>query len=204
MPKPVTGIPTIPGIITQDMEFLVKEIASRAIWAGIPLLNFGETWLASDAKIKLRVEKPYDLFTTNHTPNTVEGNESRPMYQFTMDGFASQNNLLDVAKDKLATIKAVPNPYYAFSEYETDKLDTRVKITNLPKECTVSIYNVSGTLMRRYEKADPKTSLDWDIKNSVGVPVAGGVYLIHIEVPEIGEKIIKWYGVTKPTDLGGF
>ena len=58
--------------------------------------------------------------------------------------------------------------------------------------------------MRRFEKADPKTSLDWDIKNTAGIPVAGGVYLIHIEVPEIGEKIIKWYGVTRPTDLGGF
>ena len=46
--------------------------------------------------------------------------------------------------------------------------------------------------------------VDWDIKNSAGVPVAGGMYLIHIEVPEIGEKIIKWYGVTRPTDLGGF
>jgi hypothetical protein len=198
MPKPLSST------IVNDMKALRNDIASRAIWAGIPLLNFGETWLSSDARIKLRVEKPYDLYTTNHTPNTVEGNQSRPMYQFNMDGFASQSNLPDLIKDRLANIMAVPNPYYAYSEYESDKLDTRVKITNLPKECTVSIYNVNGTLMRRFEKADSKSSLDWDIKNSVGIPVAGGVYLIHIEIPEIGEKIIKWYGVTRPTDLGGF
>jgi hypothetical protein len=58
--------------------------------------------------------------------------------------------------------------------------------------------------MRRFVKADPKTSLDWDLKNTVGIPVAGGMYLIHIEAKGIGEKIIKWYGVTRPTDLGGF
>ncbi|MCB9361114.1 MAG: T9SS C-terminal target domain-containing protein [Flavobacteriales bacterium] len=204
MPKPTSGIPEIPGIITQDLEFLRDEIASRAIWAGIPALNYGKTWLSSEARIKLRVEKPYDLFETSNTSNASNGNEGRPKYQFTMDGFAAEKNLIDIAKDKLATIKAVPNPYYAYSEYETDKLDTRVKITNLPKVCTVSIYNVNGTLMRRYEKAESKTSLDWDIKNSAGIPVAGGVYLIHIEAPNIGEKIIKWYGVTRPTDLGGF
>ena len=206
-----------------EIKDIRNEIGKRVIWAGIPMTKssngfFGQfyitgvgaqpnnnVWLSSDARVQLRVEKPYRSFETANSNNAApNGNEKRPMYQFNMDGFAAEKNQLDVAKDKLATIKAVPNPYYAYSEYESNKLDTRVKITNLPKECTVSIYNVNGTLMRRFEKADPKTSLDWDIKNTAGIPVAGGVYLIHIEVPEIGEKIIKWYGVTRPTDLGGF
>ena len=37
----------------------------------------------------------------------------------------------------LDVINVVPNPYYAFSQYETSKLDNRVKITNLPEVCTI-------------------------------------------------------------------
>jgi len=30
------------------------------------------------------------------------------------------------------------------------------------------------------------------------------VYLIHVDVPNIGERTLKWFGVIKPTDLNGF
>jgi len=194
-----------PAQITQAIRKTQEYVSTNFIWAGVPMLAQGQSWLSSDARVKLRVKKPYEVFTTANSSNaTPQGNETRPMYQFNMDAFAAQTNVGDIAKEALELIKAVPNPYYAFSQYESDKLDTRMKITNLPEECTVSIYSVNGTLMRAFEKADPKTSLDWDLKNSVGIPVAGGVYLIHINVPDVGEKIIKWYGVTRPTDLGGF
>ena len=104
----------------------------------------------------------------------------------------------------LILINVVPNPYYAYSEYETDQLDNRIKIVNLPEICTISIYNVSGTLMRRFQKDDSKTSLDWNLKNHVNIPVASGVYLIHVDVPGIGQRTLKWYGVIKPTDLNNF
>ncbi len=181
------------------------SISKYMMWAGIPMLNQGQSWLSTDARVRLRVERPYEKYSTVNSANAEPtGNATRPMYMFTMDGFAAETGVSDLAKESLKDIRAVPNPYYAYSDYESDKLDTRIKFTNLPEECTVSIYNVNGTLMRRFQKADSKTSLDWDLKNSFGIPVAGGVYLIHIDVPGIGEKVIKWYGVTRPTDLGGF
>ena len=100
--------------------------------------------------------------------------------------------------------RVVPNPYYAFSQYETSKLDNRIKITNLPEVCTMRIYNLQGTLVRSFFKADPLTSLDWDLKNERNVPIAGGVYIIHVDVPVIGEKTLKWFGIMRPTDLDNF
>ena len=86
-----------------------------------------------------------------------------------------------------------------------EELDNRIKITNLPKECTVSIYSLNGVLVRQYVRSnDPSTSLDWDLKNHKNVPIAGGVYIIHIDVPEVGEKILKWFGVMRPIDLDNF
>lgn len=182
----------------------LKYIAENTMWAGFPLLQSGESLLSNDVRIKLRVTTPYKVFETSHSSIAEPtGNSKRPMYMFNMDQFAAETGVASAAKDMLEKIRAVPNPYYAFSEYESDKFDNRIKITNLPEKCTVSIYNTGGTLMRRYVKGSSLTSLDWDLKNQAGIPVAGGVYLIHIEVPEVGEKVIKWFGVTRPTDLGG-
>jgi len=183
---------------TSFLDINKTNAMATCMWAGIPLLNPGNTLLETTARVKLRVEKPYESFTTSSTENG-----GLPMYEFNMNGFEVITNNGFAMDSALILINVVPNPYYAYSEYETGKLDNRVKITNLPEECTVSIYNLSGTLMKRFEKASEKTSLDWDLKNHVNIPVAGGVYLIHVEVPGVGERTLKWYGVMKPTDLNG-
>jgi len=172
---------------------------STCVWAGIPMLNEGTTLLSTTAKVKLRVEKPYDNYTTASTFNN-----SLPLYEFDMTGMEAEIGSTLAADSALAMLNVVPNPYFAYSDYETGKLDRRIKIINLPETCTISIYNVSGTLMRRFQKSDVSTSLDWELTNHVNVPVASGVYLIHILVPDVGERTLKWYGIMKPTDLYGF
>jgi flagellar hook assembly protein FlgD len=105
--------------------------------------------------------------------------------------------------DAMDLINIVPNPYYAYSEYEENRLDTRVKITNLPEKCNVKIFSSNGKLIKSFKKDSPRTSLDWDLNNNKGIPVAGGVYLIHVEVPEIGEVILKFFGGMRQVDLQG-
>jgi len=192
------------SVITTTIRNTQLYIAETAMWAGIPLVADGQSLLATDARIKLRVTTPYKSFETANSANAEPyGNNKRPMYMFSMDDFAAETGVGATAKEALKNIKAVPNPYYAYSEYENDKFDNRIKITNLPEKCTISIYNVSGTLMRRYVKASSLTSLDWDLKNHAGIPVAAGVYLIHVDVPDVGEVVIKWFGIARPTDLNG-
>jgi hypothetical protein len=45
---------------------------------------------------------------------------------------------------------------------------------------------------------------DWDLKNDYGIPIASGVYIIHVDAPGIGEKVIKWFGAMRPIDLTNF
>jgi len=45
--------------------------------------------------------------------------------------------------------------------------------------------------------------VEWDLKNTSGIPIAGGVYIIHVNAPGIGEKTIKWFGTLRPVDLQG-
>lgn len=131
------------------------------------------------------------------------------------------------ADSLLSLISVVPNPYYSYSKYETSsQLETKVRIINLPvgeengvkKGCTINIYTVDGTLVRtigptavtRNQSSSnsnivgESTSVDWDLHNHTGIPIAGGMYLIHVSVPGIGEKVIKWFGTMRPVDLNSY
>jgi len=109
----------------------------------------------------------------------------------------------DALKEVLSMINVVPNPYYAFSDYERTRIENKVKITNLPEKCTVKIYSSNGKLIRTFKKDSPVTSVDWDLTNHKAIPVAGGVYLIHVEVPGIGEVVLKFFGGMRTPDYQG-
>lgn len=173
----------------------MRKVMTSLMWVFNPLSVKNEDLLGCEARITLSVEKPYRSF------NATGINAGLPMYAWNMENLKTINASSDAAYNAMDLINVVPNPYYAFSEYERNRLDTRVKITNLPEMCTVSIYNVSGKLIRQFKKDSPITSLDWDLKNSIGIPIASGVYLIHVEIPGIGEKIVKFFGGMRQIDL---
>jgi hypothetical protein len=182
-------------------------VGSSLVNPDYPLLSAEEGIIANDCRIKLRVAKSYEKrspVVQDVTDITLAENFWNPRYTFSTKGLAAEFNNSEHLASVLDCINVVPNPYFAYSDYETNKLDNRVKITNLPEVCTINIYTVSGTLVRQYHKADPTTSLDWDLKNRANVPIAGGVYLIHIDVPDVGERILKWFGVMRPVDLDNF
>jgi hypothetical protein len=182
---------------------------SSSMWVGLPLLNPEEEWLSNEAKIRIRVAKPYEKYFSVPMDSAAVANsenEQRPLYEFTTEGVVTVEYDQQKAESDLDLISVVPNPYYAYAGgpgYENNALDTRVKITNLPEVCTITIYNVSGTLIRQYSKDETKTSVDWDLKNFAGVPIAGGVYIIHVKSDE-GERVIKWFGGLRPPDLNVF
>jgi hypothetical protein len=45
--------------------------------------------------------------------------------------------------------------------------------------------------------------LDWDLTNNKAIPVAGDVYLIYVEVPGVGTKVLKFFGGMRQVDLQG-
>lgn len=192
----------------------VRRVFRSCTWVGssltnedYPMLSPEEGLVPNDCRIRLRVAKQYEKYSPSVIDVDEVGgadNNWNPLYTFSTKNVATQIMSDSTLTEVLDIINVVPNPYYAYSMYETSKLDNRVKITNLPEECTVSIYNLNGALIRQYDKADPTTSLDWDLKNHRNVPIAGGVYIIHVDVPGIGERILKWFGVMRPIDLDNF
>jgi hypothetical protein len=174
-----------------------RELYSSLTWIANPVLAEGRSVLETDVKISLRVSKEYKNFTATGL------NGGKPMYGWSTEDFGTTTNDNTALKSVLDMINVVPNPYYAYSDYERNRIDTRVKITNLPEVCTVKIYSINGKLVREFKKDSPITSLDWDLNNNKGIGIASGVYLIHVEVPGAGERIVKFFGGMRQVDLQG-
>jgi hypothetical protein len=168
--------------------------------------------------------------TSSVNSGAVLKNHEMPAYQFVLgpedavlENLATRSNARqDYIDSLLGRINVVPNPYYSYSNYETaSQLETKVRIINLPtgiekgqpQGCTIRIYTVDGTLVRTLGPTAvtrdasigaENTTVDWDLHNQSGIPIAGGMYLIHVSVPGIGERVIKWFGTMRPVDLNSF
>ena len=191
-------------LIDANNQAAAKFVYSSLAWISYPMAAAGydltsayNTDFPTDVEVQLRVNKEYKNYSATGQ------NGGRPMYSWSMDDIATTTGSVDQLAEALEMINVVPNPYYAYSEYERTRLDTRVKITNLPERCTVKIYSVNGKLVRTFKKDSPVTSIDWDLNNWKAIPVAGGVYLIHVDIPGVGEKVLKFFGGMRQVDLQG-
>jgi len=187
-----------------------KKAFEHFTWTSIPIMSPAydgkdiETILAgSELKVSIRMANPH---RAGHYIFEVENhiNDNFPRFSFDTRDIMTITEDEGTAKNALDLINIVPNPYYGYSEYELSQLENLVKITNLPPKCTISIYNVGGTLIRRFKKDSELSFQDWDLKNQYGIPIASGVYIIHIDADELGEKILKWFGALRPIDLNAF
>ncbi|MBO7276774.1 MAG: hypothetical protein J6U84_02310 [Bacteroidales bacterium] len=205
------------------------ELFATVMWVGIPLATCFESGSANvdlekraqsliptDATVSIRVRKPYEAKWSKNAQGTNDNpqNDNNPMYQFSIDGgLATVLGHTETAQSALDNITVVPNPYYGASLYEQDQIQNLVKITNLPPDCYITIYALDGTVVRKLRGPSASlvsgggtalTSIDWDLKNHKGLPISGGVYLIHIKADGVGEKLIKWFGALRPVDLNSF
>lgn len=203
-----------PGVIAKRLAY-----QNNMMYVGLPILNSAYQYksvedgiIPTDTRIRIRVDRPYDRYVTNFNKSagedTVLRNNGYPLYSFSTKSLApvalSDNPNAD--KDNLLTkINVVPNPYYGYTGYEQNRLDTRVRIINLPRKATVSIYALDGSLIRRLEKDNANVSyIDWDIRNAKGLPIASGMYLMHVEAEGIGETVLRWFGAMRPIDITNF
>jgi len=180
---------------------------STMIWVGMPLAVEGQPWLpeGNDWTLSVRMSKPYKRYHST-APDSIYYDTTAtywPEYIFKTENVATTEYSATKAETDLDRINVVPNPYYAYNAYENNALDNRIKIINLPESCTITIYNISGALVRQLTKDSQDTYIDWDLKNFAGIPIAGGIYIIHVK-SDVGEKVLKWFGILRPPDLNTF
>ena len=75
---------------------------------------------------------------------------------------------------------------------ERSKYENFVTINHLPRRATVRIFNLGGQMVRKLEKEDDSQFIRWDLQNDHRFLVGSGLYIIYIEMPELGKtKLLK-------------
>ena len=187
-----------------------RFLFSQMMWTSMPMLASGVKLsemryglVPNIVTYKFRVKRPY----ANFAPNATTINDSMPYFSFNT---SDQSPVFSKAfgRKALDKVAVVPNPYYAYSPYEDagNQLDNRIRITNLPPRCTIRVYTLDGVIARTIKKDDPSTAyIEWDLKNDAKVPISSGIYMIHINAPDLGEeRVIKWFGIMRPADYDTF
>ncbi len=101
-------------------------------------------------------------------------------------------NNADLAKEDVRAINVFPNPYYGVNSEELNKYQRFVTFSHLPQRATIRIFNMAGIMVRVIEKDNSSTFERWNLSNESGLPVGSGLYIAHIDMPDLGAtKVLK-------------
>ena len=99
---------------------------------------------------------------------------------------------VEQAKVDVKKINVFPNPYYAAQPNELSLQDKFVTFNHMPRRATLKIFDLSGGYVQTLEKDSDSQYFEWNLQNHNNLPVASGIYIVHIDMPDIGaSKILK-------------
>jgi hypothetical protein len=85
----------------------------------------------------------------------------------------------EVTQEELEMVKVVPNPFLVNSGFSEDK---EIHFTNLPQECLIQIYTVTGEFVTSINySGEFMGEGTWNLTNEHGQIVAPGLYIYTIE-----------------------
>ncbi len=97
----------------------------------------------------------------------------------------------ETAAERLDDINVFPNPYFGHNKAEGTFYTQFVTFSNLPEDdCTIRIFTLAGSLVQTLVHNNGTPFERWYLQNEEEVPVASGMYLVHVETG-YGNKILK-------------
>ena len=126
----------------------------------------------------------------------------RPFSIMDVFGFRSRASKIDYveASNSLQNIAVVPNPYVVAAsweprhQYSSGRGPRKIDFINLPSKCTIKIFTLSGYLVTTiyHDDVNENGTESWNLLSNDNLEIAYGVYLYHIEAPDIGEHTGKF------------
>lgn len=135
-----------------------------------------------------KLPKNGDVYQVKTTKPFAKGD----MFMFETQKARVENEII---KERINDIYVVPNPYVAYSISEnpgstiTKRGERELQFRNLPQRCTIRIYTLVGELVDTIEKDDLTSMASWNLLSSEGMRIAYGVYIYHVDIPGVGQKI---------------
>ncbi len=125
-------------------------------------------------------------------------NSVNDKFAFTTANFAPVSSEA-LAKAEAKQVNIFPNPYFGQNRAEVNPITRFVTLTHIPEnDVTIRIFTISGSLVKtidddiRSEQGTLGTNTaQWDLRNDYDVPVASGIYIVHVDMGKLGDKVLK-------------
>ena len=188
--------------------FLTDQGAAnrRDLWAGLAFIIDFQLAATED-----QLPKPGDIFHIAYDRGFLPGD----YFTFTTVG----EKLVDesLIKEDMEKIMVVPNPYVvtnvmepAIGNWERNQ-PRRLMFTNVPAQCTIKIFTVSGLLVDEIEvnnavgarkspfdsNSESNGTAFWDLQSKEGLDIAAGYYLYRVESGLTGNVKMGKFAVIK-------
>jgi hypothetical protein len=199
------------GVPQKILSFLIETSTTRnSQWdpgEEIALFKPGATGLGTDTLTwSIIISSPVDSTKPSHVPTDGDVLLIRTRRPFnTNDVFMLTTTAATVdlaaASSRMDNIYVVPNPYIGYSVIEptnwlpgATRGERRIYFENLPPRCTIRIFTINGDLVQilEHEAGMDNAREYWNLLNRDGFSVAYGVYVAHIDAPNVGQKIVKF------------
>lgn len=193
--------------ITDTTKYTLR-IVEKTSTAKIPRKtlrwDFGEEILiivpptANTVFMNIALNKTIDSIPSNipigslFTARTRKPFSATDEYEFSTKAMTYDQAAGDKALDN---VYVVPNPYVISSSFELPsnrpdlRGDRQLQFRNLPRECTIRIYTITGELVQTLRKNDNTAFATWDLLSAESARIGYGVYIYHIETPTGATKI---------------
>ncbi len=113
----------------------------------------------------------------------------------TDDGTGTMDDGYDGTPRKASDVRVVPNPYEGTALFES-RYEDRLAFFFLPPLCKISIFTLTGDLVKEIEHEDATSGAEyWDMISRNNQKVVSGLYIYVVETPDgdkhIGKFLIK-------------
>ncbi len=152
----------------------------------------------------------YTATNANQTLNVLYYRPIRgmPSFDYTITPEVAGANITTVSEGDLSLVRAVPNPYIMFSQYEQTPGIKRLMFTHLPPTGTMRIYTASGQMVQQIKwtasdlqrncRSTVNTAvcsdagdLTWNMRTREDLEVGPGFYVFLVSTEVGGKKAEK-------------
>ena len=171
-------------------------------YSDTPLAQYGEgkSILADAVTFDIHAALWVTLRSGDHEMDMLEDGQILRLIPYRVNGpddvfsflVPGQEESAEFLEADIEKINVFPNPYLGVNAAETSRYSHFVTFSHLPPKANIRIFDMSGTLVRTIEKDDPSQFTRWDLQNQNQLPVASGMYIAHIDLPDHGKsRILK-------------
>jgi len=193
------------------VRVLVDKATTDSVWRPGREMVFITPPKYSPSQVPIPVMTSVTFYSSNGTSpvyptqgNIYEAKTTKPFKDGDRYTFTTTAARFETAKaeSQLDRIYVVPNPYVVYSNLEvpgstaTTRGQNVLQFRNLPPSCTIRIYTMTGELVDTIHKDDTLSYASWNVLSYEGQRLAYGVYIYHVDVPGVGEKIGR-FGLIK-------